>query len=49
MREKYFNSLANSREGKILGKKIRDYKKTPKKFMKILRIDRKLRKKKCNF
>jgi hypothetical protein len=44
MREEYFNSLASSREGRILEEKIRDYQKILKKLLNILRMVRKLKK-----
>jgi hypothetical protein len=44
MREKYYNSFANFRERKILEEKNRYYKKILKKFLKILIINRKFRK-----
>jgi hypothetical protein len=42
MRDCFFNSLASSRKEKILEEKNKDYKKIPKKFLKILGMDRTL-------
>jgi hypothetical protein len=49
MREKCFNSLVSSREERILEGKIREYQKIPNKFLKILMMNWKFRKKTDNF